>query len=336
MLLFKKESDFSYKIMNATPLFTVCTPTFNRASLLPRVYRGLLDQTFTDFEWLVVDDGSTDETGEVIKKWQSEAPFRIRYIWKENGGKHSAHNASVREARGKLFVMIDSDDWMLPRALEVMESAWRQIETREDYSGICCLFQYEDGTIVGDRFPKHGMESNAIDLRFNHGISGDKMGFTKTEILRRFQFPGDLGRNLIPESLVWNRISQQYQMRCTNDVVGVKEYQLDGLTDLSVLNSYRNPSAYYLLHLELLNGRVPLRFSNAARIAISLAKCSTLAKKSPLAVKPLLYRALTLSVMPLGLLLAFRDWRRARNIGRSNRAGKRSKIGVRIRAESGQ
>lgn len=317
--------------MNASPRFTVCTPTYNREKLLPRVYASLKTQTFADFEWLIVDDGSVDGTADLVSQWTEEASFPIRYVWKENGGKHSAHNVCVSESRGEFFVMIDSDDWMLPTALELLLAEWEQVSDKPRYSGVCCLFQYEDGTIVGDRFPQDGMDSNAVDLRHNHGVQGDKMGLIRTDVLREFPFPNHLGRHLVPESVVWNRISQQYQMRCVNEVVGVKEYQADGLTDLSVLNSYRNPAAYHLLHVELLNGKVPIRLRAAARIALSLAKCSVLAKKSPFAVKYPLHLAMTLSAMPLGLLLAFRDWRRARTIGSSAKAGERAKIGVRIR-----
>jgi glycosyltransferase involved in cell wall biosynthesis len=316
--------------MKASPVFTVCTPTYNREKLLPRVYASLKEQTFLDFEWLIVDDGSMDGTTDLVNQWITEASFPIRYVWKENGGKHSAHNVCVSESRGEFFVMIDSDDWMLPTALERLLAEWEQIPDKVRYSGVCCLFQYADGAIVGDQFPQDVLESNAVDLRYNHRVQGDKMGLIRTDVLRQFPFPEDLGRHLVPESVVWNRISQKYQMRCVNEVVGVKEYQADGLTDMSILNSYRNPSAYYLLHLELLNGKVPIQIRNAARIAISLAKCSILAKKSPLEVKRPLYLALILSAMPLGLVLALRDWHRAKKIGSSDKAGKRAKIGVRI------
>ena len=300
--------------MKSNPLFTVCTPTYNREKLLPRVYASLRDQTHADFEWLVVDDGSTDGTADLVNRWAAEAPFPIRYFRKENGGKHSAHNVCVREARGEFFVMIDSDDWLVPTALESLKTEWERIPDKDRYSGVCCLFQYEDGTIVGDRFPQDGMDSNAVDLRYNHGVNGDKMGLIRTDILSRFPFPENLGRNLVPESLVWNRISQQYQMRCVNSVVGIKQYQCDGLTDMSALNSYRNPRAYYLAHLELLNGNIPIRIRSAARIAVSLAKCSILAGMSPFAVKRPIYRMLTVAALPAGALLALRD------IWRANRA----------------
>lgn len=297
--------------MIARPLFTVCTPTYNREKLLPRVYASLKKQTYQDFEWLVVDDGSEDGTAGLVGGWASESPFPIRYFWQENGGKHKAHNVCVREAIGELFVMIDSDDWLVPTALEQLKSEWDQILDHHGYSGVCCLFQYEDGAIVGDRFPNDSMVSNAVDLRYNHHIHGDKMGLIRMDVLRRFPFPDNLGRHLVPESLVWNRISQQYQMRCVNTVIGVKEYQVAGLTDMSMLNSYRNPLARYILLIELLSGRIPIGICSAARIAVNLAKCAILASKSPFAVRHPLHWAMTVAAIPAGGALALRDYWRA-------------------------
>jgi len=294
------------------------------------VYASLREQTFADFEWLVVDDGSIDGTADLVSRWIAEASFPVRYIWQENSGKHMAHNVCVREARGELFVMIDSDDWLVPSALERLKTEWEQIHDQQQYSGICCLFQYEDGVIVGDRFPVDRMESNAVDLRYNLGIGGDKMGFTRTDVLCRFPFPDHLGRHCVPESLIWNRISQEYQMRCVNTVIGVKEYQFDGLTDMSMLDSYRSPLAGYLLHLELLNGHIQIRIRSAARIIVSLAKCSILARKSPFVVRRPLYRAMMVAALPAGGLLALRDWWMATRTGIVSRDVGRSKLGVRI------
>jgi glycosyltransferase involved in cell wall biosynthesis len=316
--------------MTTGPLFTVCTPTYNRVKLLPRVYASLRAQTFADFEWLVVDDGSVDGTADLVKQWTAAAPFPIRYIWKENGGKHTAHNVCAREARGELIVMIDSDDWIVPTALEQLRTEWDRISDKHRYSGVCFLFQYEDGTIVGDRFPRDQIESNSVDLRYNLGIGGDKMGFTRTDVLRRFPFPDNLGRHYVPESLVWNRISQEYQLSCVNAAVGVKEYQVDGLTDRSLLDTCRSPLSCYLYHLELLNGQIPICICSVARIAVSLAKCAILARKSPFAVRRPLYLAMMVAALPAGGLLALRDCLRASRAENAWKDAEREKIGVRI------
>ena len=103
-------------------LLTVCTPTYNRAHTLPRLYESLVRQTSQDFEWLVVDDGSTDNTRELVDGWVAEGRIRIRYVYKENGGKPSAHNLGVRMAAGELFFCVDSDDYLTDNAVEVIRN----------------------------------------------------------------------------------------------------------------------------------------------------------------------------------------------------------------------
>lgn len=138
-------------------LFTICTPTYNRAHTLSRVHESLMRQTFRDFEWVVVDDGPTDGTGELVRKWKADHRtwFPIRYFWQENQHKKVAFNRGVREARGELFLVADSDDWFPPNALETFAEHWRLIPDgeREQFAGVCGLCVYENGRVVGDRFP---------------------------------------------------------------------------------------------------------------------------------------------------------------------------------------
>jgi len=102
-----------------SPVFTIFTATFNRAGTLTRVYEGLCSQTYRDFEWLIIDDGSTDATGEMVSRWRGEATFSIRYYWQENRGKHVAHNVALEKAQGEFFIVLDSDDSIVPDALSV-------------------------------------------------------------------------------------------------------------------------------------------------------------------------------------------------------------------------
>ena len=146
--------------------FTVFTPTYDRSDLLKRVYDSLEEQTYKDFEWLIVDDGSTDSTRDFIENLQSTASFDIHYSWKENGGKYTAINQGVSEARGRYFAIMDSDDWYLPDALEKMLECWNHVpdETKNSYKGVCGLFEYESGVFVGSKFPKDIFESNDIEI----------------------------------------------------------------------------------------------------------------------------------------------------------------------------
>ncbi len=120
---------------------------------------------------------------------------------------------------------VDSDDWLVPDALEILHREWLATTNQDAFTGVCGLFRYPDGRLVGDQFPQNRLISNAIDLRMRLGVTGDKIGFTRTDILRRFPFPEEFGRAYSPESLVWNRILQELDSVFINQVIAVKEYQ---------------------------------------------------------------------------------------------------------------
>src|SRR5579872_2682653 len=145
--------------MNFAYLFTVFTPTYNRASTLPRVYESLKAQTFRGFEWLIVDDGSTDSTREIVEKWQAEFP--IRYIYQRNQGKPAAYNRAVAEARGELFLFIDSDDACLPEALERLKYHWDGIPAGErgKFSAVTALCKDQHDCLCGEKFPCDVLDS---------------------------------------------------------------------------------------------------------------------------------------------------------------------------------
>lgn len=248
-------SDFRYA-------FTIFTPSYNRAALLPRVYECLEKQTFRDFEWLMVDDGSSDNTAEVIKGLQNKALFPIRYIAKSNGGKHTAVNLGAREAEGYLIAILDSDDWFTPNALERFWHHWQSIPAnqQEKFCGITGLCADPAGKLIGTPFPKDVFDSDAIDLRYRYKVSGDKGGVLRTEVLRQYPYPEDVGR-FVSESLVWNRMAKKYQTRFINEALTIKEYQPGGLTDTGRALQVRNTQATLLSLKELmeLGDRLPLK-----------------------------------------------------------------------------
>jgi glycosyltransferase involved in cell wall biosynthesis len=194
--------------------FTVFTPSYNRAHTLHRVYESLLAQTFTDFEWLIVDDGSTDNTKELVASWQ--APFPIRYIYKENGGKHTAFNLGVQEAKGELFLTFDSDDSCVPEALETFFEVWQGIEHKETFAGVTALCVNENGDIVGDKFVSDICDATYLEDKYVYKIKGEKWGFQRTDVLKEFPFPEPEGLKLVSEGYVWARISSKYLTRYIN------------------------------------------------------------------------------------------------------------------------
>ncbi|WP_395309806.1 glycosyltransferase family A protein [Mycobacterium sp. AMU20-3851] len=233
------------RMTSFTTTFTVFTATFNRAKTLPRVYDSLARQTFRDFEWLIVDDGSTDGTRELVQTWLGEATFPIRYFYKSNGGKHTAWNMGVDRAQGQFFLSLDSDDACTADALRVFNDTWQSIhpDRRAAFTGACCLVMDSNGQILGDRFPEDVFDSNSNALRFKHHIAGEKWGFHRIDVVREFQFPEREGMRYVPESIVWGRIAARYQERFINKALRI--YHTDAEIRLST-PSWRDPECFAL------------------------------------------------------------------------------------------
>lgn len=206
----------------AGPLFTVFTPTYNRAHTLSRVYDSICAQDFRDFEWVVVDDGSTDDSEALVRGWAGEAPFPVRYFKQANGHKKAAFNYGVREARGAFFLCLDSDDAMPSDALRKFRDAWYSIpeDQRDGFSGVVGLCVDEAGQIVGDHFPVTPLDSDDLSLRFKLGIEGEKWGFHRRDILARHPYP-EFIPGFVVEGVVWNAIARKYRTRYVNEVVRI-------------------------------------------------------------------------------------------------------------------
>jgi len=204
----------------ATPTFTVFTPTYNRAHTLVRVFDSLSAQTFRDFEWLVVDDGSADGTDALIDRWREAADFPVRYVAQTHAGKHVAHNRALREARGEFFVVLDSDDACVPTALERMLHHWNSIppERRSEFSGVAGLCRDQNRNIIGDRFPSEPLDISLREQHYVYRLRGEKWGPELTGILRQFPFPEIPNVNFMPEGTVWLEVAKKYKIRCVNEV----------------------------------------------------------------------------------------------------------------------
>ena len=200
-------------------IFTVFTPTYNRANTLSRVYKSLADQTFKNFEWLIVDDGSTDGTKVLIEKWIDEASFQIRYFYQENQGKHIAHNRGVKKARGELFLSLDSDDTCVPEALERFNYHWNNIpeDKKNDFSAVTSLCHDQNGNPVGNRFPYDPTDSDSLEIIYRYKVRGEKWGFHRTDILLQFPFPEVKNANFVPEGIVWSAIAKKHKTRFVNE-----------------------------------------------------------------------------------------------------------------------
>jgi glycosyltransferase involved in cell wall biosynthesis len=254
----------------ASPTFTVFTPTYQRASTLPRVKAALEAQTFGDLEWLIVDDGSTDGTPELVEGWLASSRLDIRYIWQENAGKHVAFNRGVREARGELFLTLDSDDECVPEALEIFLSRWHSIPESErgSFSAVTGLCVDEAGNIVGQPFPRDPYDSDPLHIYFGGVGRGEKWGFQRTDVLRAFPYPEPAGVRFISEAVVWFAIAREYKTRYVNDrlrtyhadVTGARLSHLNRTTALGRLVFHRDVVTAYIDFLPM----APLAMAKSA------------------------------------------------------------------------
>jgi glycosyltransferase involved in cell wall biosynthesis len=238
--------------------FTVFTPAFNRAHTLPRVWGSLQAQTFRDFEWLIVDDGSTDGTAELVAAWAAESDLAIVYLRQENQGKHVAFNRGVAAARGEFFLTLDSDDACLPQALERLHQHWLAIppERRQEFAGVSARCQDPEGRLLGRPLPAPLLDISALELRHGYHHQGELWGFTRTLVLRGFPYPEPAGARFVPEDLVWSPIAARYRTRFVDEPLRV--YYTQGADRLT--GSGPRPShlpGLTLWHQMVLNLEIP-------------------------------------------------------------------------------
>lgn len=214
--------------------FTVFTPTRDRAATLPRVYESLAAQSFRDFEWLVIDDGSTDGSAALLGRWRQESTFPIRVIRKqESEGKFEAMRTAVEAARGRFFLTLDSDDACVPNALERLHLAWESIpaDARAGFSAVTGLCVDAQGRLVGTQFPRDPTDSNSLEIRYRYRVRGEKWGFQRTDVLREAMAVAVRYRGHIPEGYVWDAIARRYRTRYINEALRIYHHdQADRLS----------------------------------------------------------------------------------------------------------
>ena len=212
-------------------LISFLTPTFNRAYILGQLYDSLCKQLKKDFEWIVVDDGSTDNTEQLVQAWKREAKFPIHYIKKENGGKHRALNRGIEFVNSPYTCIIDSDDYLTENAVELIEKWIRDIAEISACAGVSGVRKTPKGKIIGE-YParKLYVDAKNIERRKMH-LEGDKAEVYRTDILRKYPFPEFKGEKFLSECAVWDKISLEgYWLRWYPDALFICEYREDGLT----------------------------------------------------------------------------------------------------------
>jgi len=214
---------YKYKI-------TVFTPTYNRAYIIGNLYRSLQRQTCTDFEWLVVDDGSADETQQLLEGWmQEDNPFPIRYHKQKNGGKCRAINTGLELAEGRLFLNVDSDDYLTDDAIEKVLSWESQLPEGERFCAVAGNLGTGPQETPNTPLPGVFFDGNAFD---RYGIvEGERAFAFYTDVHRQYLYPDCPGETFMTEAVTWNRMANDgYKIRFYNDIIWIYEYKPDGLT----------------------------------------------------------------------------------------------------------
>ena len=222
---------------------TVLTPAYNRGKLLEKLYESLCAQDCKDFEWLIVDDGSTDDTSACVEQMKKKADFPIFYYKKINGGKHTALNYAYQFIKTPLTFIVDSDDFLTEDAISSIESIYQNYKDEHDLCGFSFLRGKLDGGYLSTSgVPQDGMKESYVDCRINRNIGGDMAEVWYTHCLKEYPFPEFQGEKFLGEDIVWVRMSKKYKMRFFNRVIYVSDYLEDGLTNNRRKHNIKSPN----------------------------------------------------------------------------------------------
>lgn len=263
------------------PYITVFTPVYNRAHTLERLYKSLKEQTYRDFEWVIVDDGSHDSSVELIKEFISENnDFSIKLLQRNHGGKHRAVNAGLDIAEGRLFFMLDSDDWLKKDSLEKVISWEKKIPAGSKCAGLCGCMEDERGNKISK-----GLKNEYIYMpltgMIRKGIDGDRADILYTDVFREYKYPEIEGEYHIAPGVPFIRMANDgYKLLFFNEIIYIAEYGPDGLTAMGDKKSLDNFQGYTLRSKELLRSHI-----GSKRKLEILVKYSLLSKKKKMSIR---------------------------------------------------
>lgn len=245
---------------------TVLTATYNRSQMLSRLYESLKAQTKKSFDWLIVDDGSEDDTGVLVKRWAKDSPFAIYYIKKENGGKHTALNVGIREIKSELTFIVDSDDQLIAKAVEIILD-YHEIYKAENL----CGYSFFRKTSAGEyqhkgMLPENGIKENFVQCRINRNLSGDMAEVWYTHCLLEYPFPEYRGEKFIGEDTVWLQMAANYEMRFFSDAIYISDYLPGGLTDTRRKRNIESPKGCVARAEVFLESKVAFKYKIKAML----------------------------------------------------------------------
>lgn len=283
-------------------LLTVFTPAYNRAHTLPRTYESLCAQDCKDFIWLIVDDGSADDTADLVKSWQKkENGFEIQYIYKENGGMHTAHNTAYENIHTELNVCIDSDDCLAKGAIKNILTAWDKVRNK-GYAGLIGLDSDLEGNLVGSGFPE-GLQETTLVGYYALGGSGDMKLVYRTDVINQYPpYPVFEGEKYVALAYKYRLIDQDYKLAVLNKVLCNVEYQQDGSTGTMYKQYVQNPKGFAFWRKVCM--KYPMSTKRLFVDCIHYVSSSLLARNKRFLVESP-RKGLTLLAFPFGSMLTF-------------------------------
>ncbi len=289
---------------------TVFTPAYNRAETLKRTYESLCEQDCKEFIWLIVDDGSTDDTQELVQNWiKKNNGFEIKYIYKENGGMHTAHNVAYENITTELNVCIDSDDRLAAGAVTKIKNKWNKVKNK-GYAGIIGLdADLNTGRVIGKGFPK-GMKETTLGGYYAGGGQGDKKLVYRTDIINSVpSYPVFPGEKYVGLAYKYTLIDQKYKLSVLNEVLCDVEYQVDGSSGTMYQQYLKNPKGFAFYRKICM--QYPISTKRLVMDCIHYCSSSFIIKNKEY-VKESPRKLLTVICTPFGLLLTAMIKRKAK------------------------
>jgi glycosyltransferase involved in cell wall biosynthesis len=283
------------------PTLTIFTPTYNRGYILHKCYESLKRQSNKDFVWLIIDDGSTDNTKDLVNRWIVEDIIPIRYYRQHNQGMHGAHNTAYNLIDTELNVCIDSDDYMPDDAVEKIITYWKEHGNKK-VGGIVGLDCNDKGEVIGTELPADLKTSTLFNLYHKHGVKGDKKLVYRTELTKKYPYPIYHDEKLVPLSYKYFMIDQEYEMLLMNEALCCVEYLADG-SSRNILRQYKkSPKGFRFYRMEMMklpNSSLHFKFKQAVHYVSSsiFSESKGVLEHSP-------HKLITFFALPFGYALS--------------------------------
>lgn len=292
---------------------TIFTPSYNRAGYLKRLHDSLVCQSILPREWIIVDDGSTDETRLLVERLTATSPFPVFYYYQQNSGKHIAMNKGAEMAEGTLFFVVDSDDYIHSKTVELLINQWKNIqnlppEKKNKLIGIAGNIEYENGDIVGGKPSYDTVDTDLLTYRYKLQVRGDKAEAYLLQFVRENPFPKIEGESFCPEALIFYRLAHKgYQLRFVNESIYICQYLEGGLTR-NGLNTIKRGPVGTLLNTAAIANYKEVPWTVRIKHAILFWRFSFWAKKCSFEeIFQMLNNKLFLLFYPLGTIFYLRD-----------------------------